>query len=867
MRIPPTLRVCSGLLCSVLMLIAGCSTPSSQNLASLTVSVTPSSVPVGGAAVLKATAHLSDGTTQDVTAGTTWTVSNPALGTVTNGALTAIAAGTLTLQAAYVETTPAGTSPAATSVSPQNLSASTQVAITPASSTTSINVPVISWSAPAPITYGTALSNAQLNATANVPGAFVYAQTTGAVLTAGTQTLSTTFTPTDTKTYSSATASVQLSVNQAAPTVNWATPAAILTGTALSATQLDATASVPGSFMYSPAVGAVLAAGTQQLTAVFSPTDATDYSAVTAKTSLLVSSSPVSNPTPTPTPTPTPSPTPTPTPIPTPTGCGGPTINLNSSMSTSTLQSNLSSAPNCALILFAPGTYNITAGLTIPCGVTVTAATPATPSNVILSASFPEESSDVFKINGGCTNATSVSYLSSLHAGLLFVYTPSSNLTVTHNQANDLKCCNSQAYAPALYFAAVNNNPSYMLTNATVTWNQLGDSTSCTTPMDAMTDFDSPEDYQGGCAGIIIGTSVNGMTIENNKVFHVGEGMHVECSGNCYPNAFTTTNLVVQYNDFDQIHRIAWEEQPQTTSGVVFQYNSLHDWMNAYFGSFGVSFACCGQGASSPWLNVSNNVIIQNTTPHFEPPYGYGYGSEDWGLNATYDHNWIGSGNFNLGAPGMTWGYGNVSDMSYNTVCGNGFAGSGYIDSEFGTVAPNMTDNVKSTTCSGVTSAMPSIAPSAGAQTYPLTVTLTDQGLTTGSQPLSNTGIWYTTDGSTPVPGSGTAQYLASGGTFVLNAAATVKAVGMWGAANQPSSYASGFGFVPSSVVTANYSASGAVKRPVAGARTTSSPNRNLGRSPWHRPGQRGLAIGSNHSSATSGGYRKHHPVEGDRDL
>ena len=99
MRISPTPRVCSGLLCGLLLSLAGCSNPSSQNLDSLTVTATPSSVPVGGSAVLKAVAHLSDGTTQDVTAGAQFTVSNTALATVANGALTAKAAGTLTVQA------------------------------------------------------------------------------------------------------------------------------------------------------------------------------------------------------------------------------------------------------------------------------------------------------------------------------------------------------------------------------------------------------------------------------------------------------------------------------------------------------------------------------------------------------------------------------------------------------------------------------------------------------------------------------------------------------------------------------------------------------------------------------------------------
>ena len=62
MRISPVAQVCSGLLCAWLTLIVGCGNPSSQTLASLTVTATPSTLSVGGAAVLKAVAHLSDGT-------------------------------------------------------------------------------------------------------------------------------------------------------------------------------------------------------------------------------------------------------------------------------------------------------------------------------------------------------------------------------------------------------------------------------------------------------------------------------------------------------------------------------------------------------------------------------------------------------------------------------------------------------------------------------------------------------------------------------------------------------------------------------------------------------------------------------------
>ncbi len=150
------------------------------------------------------------------------------------------------------------------------------------------STPVITWATPAAITYGTQLSTTQLDAKASVPGSFVYSPATGSTLTAGTHSLSVTFTPTDTTTYNSATATVSLLVNKATPTITWATPASITSGTKLSGTQLDATASVPGSFIYNPAAGATPAAGTDTLSVTFTPTDSTDYNTATKSVSLLV---------------------------------------------------------------------------------------------------------------------------------------------------------------------------------------------------------------------------------------------------------------------------------------------------------------------------------------------------------------------------------------------------------------------------------------------------------------------------------------------------------------------------------------------------------------------------------------------------
>src|SRR6185503_7074819 len=119
---------------------------------------------------------------------------------------------------------------------------------TSATAAVAINVlkatPVLTWPTPADITYGTALGATQLNATASVAGTFVYTPAAGEVLHAGAaQTLSVAFTPTDAANYTSATKTVAINVLKATPVLTWPTPADIVYGTALSTTQLNATAS------------------------------------------------------------------------------------------------------------------------------------------------------------------------------------------------------------------------------------------------------------------------------------------------------------------------------------------------------------------------------------------------------------------------------------------------------------------------------------------------------------------------------------------------------------------------------------------------------------------------------------------------
>ncbi len=81
---------------------------------------------------------------------------------------------------------------------------------------------------------------------------------------------------------------MQLTVTKATPIITWPTPAAISYGTALSAAQLNATALIPGTFVYTPSAGNVIAAGTQTLSATFTPTDTANYTTAQATVSLVV---------------------------------------------------------------------------------------------------------------------------------------------------------------------------------------------------------------------------------------------------------------------------------------------------------------------------------------------------------------------------------------------------------------------------------------------------------------------------------------------------------------------------------------------------------------------------------------------------
>lgn len=149
-------------------------------------------------------------------------------------------------------------------------------------------VPNIEWASPNPIPYGTPLGAVQLNASASVAGTFDYSPAAGEVLSTGSHKLSAIFTPNDGTSYSRATAMVSLAVTRATPTIAWPAPEKVPYGTRLSDSQLNATASVPGTFVYTPGPGALLSAGEHTPSVAFTPSNLSDYAPAQAAVSLSV---------------------------------------------------------------------------------------------------------------------------------------------------------------------------------------------------------------------------------------------------------------------------------------------------------------------------------------------------------------------------------------------------------------------------------------------------------------------------------------------------------------------------------------------------------------------------------------------------
>jgi len=134
--------------------------------------------------------------------------------------------------------------------------------------------PKLIWQTPAAIIYGTPLSGTQLDATATVPGTFTYTPPINTILPAGQQNLSVTFTPADNVDYTTATATVPITVQAASPALAVTCPEVVYDGYAHSCTAVATGlggAAVAGSFSLNPA--SETAAGSYPVVGTFTSLD------------------------------------------------------------------------------------------------------------------------------------------------------------------------------------------------------------------------------------------------------------------------------------------------------------------------------------------------------------------------------------------------------------------------------------------------------------------------------------------------------------------------------------------------------------------------------------------------------------------
>jgi hypothetical protein len=794
------------LLGGLLVVIMGCGGQGFVSPTFLKITVTPATLDIGDTAALQAVAHMSDGTTRDVTAGTQWSISDPSLATLTSGTITANGPGSVTIQAAYADVPPVS-SAAVTVIG--NLNTSAKVVIAP--KVTKKTKPSISWANPASIRFGKALSSAQLNAQASVPGTYAYIPAAGTMLRAGPHTLGVIFTPQDTGKYVIAYRVAPIQVDQVIPQVSWPSPAAIQQGTALSGKQLNATSNVFGTFTYHPAAGTVLPSGAQKLMASFSPNDTTDYASVTATSSITVTGS-----------------TSSPPPPPPPTSCGGPTVNLNSSMSTGEIQNAIAGAANCSLILFAAGTYNITSTISIPCptsGLTISGPTVPWPGPYKVTLNGSVSGGWGFAV-ASCSSPVTIQYLnwnggepSDGGGGFLYVAPATSNLTVQYNfiHGNQANVNTDHEYDTLIWLDGTDSDPASRYDNDDIIkWNILGntnDGTSTNADCGAISNLFY---YQGGyfdqiggyCAAIGLHSSTNNFTIANNVIRYQEQGVKLYEGGSVPSQLFYDANLNFIYNDLSWIHRIGLEGQQNGNPSMNYNYNDMHDQAYPAWSSWGFSLP---EGGAS---NCQNNVLIANLIRDGAQTAGPG-SVEFWG-NGSCSNNLVQG----YWGAGMQFGFGDVPWAMDNNIIQQ-LANNSYINNEENIPCcyPQMSGNVESQHLAAVTSASPAISPKpAGSYSSPVTVTLTDTGATNGGAgPQGNTTIYYTTDGSTPTTSSKVCNPTpgTTSCSFAVAAGATLKAIGMWGSLNQPRSYPAGYGFVPSPVVSAFFKGS-VVNRPGA---------------------------------------------------
>lgn len=460
----------------------------------------------------------------------------------------------------------------------------------------------------------------------------------------------------------------------------------------------------------------------------------------------------------------------------------GTTYNVPAGASTATIQSTLNQAAAGTnnVVLFAAGNYDVTGAVTIPCAAgTLTIQGPS------IAWPGPYAATLTSHINGwmfsvpNCSTPVTVQFLnfngnhpSPDGGGAFYLSEGVSNFTLVANKiwGNSASTGGANDYDNLIWLdGSVNGGTD---TGLTIAWNQFGAAGDCGSIMNLYTYQGGTYDAIGGqCAAIGSHVNLTNFTAANNTITQQEQGMKFYEGGSDSAHVYHYHNVNIAYNDLSYIHRIFIEAQ---ADGQNYSYNDVHDPVGPKWGSWGFSTPQSEQN------NMTGNLMIENNNGVVGGPGAF----EFWG-------NGLGTGNLVQGdwACAFQWGYFGPSTINGNIM---EIRNNCFVNSEEGlkSGAPNVGTNVQTTQVSVHTSTTPTIA-------------VSGTGVVTIANAGPNTTSYYTLDGSTPTPNS-TAYFTP----FSVPNGTTVKAIGMWGALNQPKSYPAGYGYIPSSIASATSSVS-----------------------------------------------------------
>jgi hypothetical protein len=499
---------------------------------------------------------------------------------------------------------------------------------------------------------------------------------------------------------------------------------------------------------------------------------------------------------------------------------------LSSGASQSTIQSALNSCGSGKTVALAAGTYGpITSTVTIPCGVSISG--PAVPysqthnQTAVINGTVGDGPG--FQTTAGCTVPQTIQDVEwnggqpNPNGGqFLHMVSGSQNVSVRNSYLHGNNCgayCGDRN-AGLVYIDNSGTLPANG--NVTVEWSIFSAPGDCAAAI-VESNNSNTEGGGGSCVGVEMGGYLEDINVSNNR-FQVGDNEvkvyeMYEASGPGECN-----NCVFNYNDFQQYDRIAIEAQanwggPSSPTLMYIQYNSFHNLLNPHQQDFDISMANgCAYGYNTAGMIDCVNHMDYNTTVATTPAVGCGdVGYEFWGgIGSTANGNfWSGS----YQCVTIVYAPSGQFTADNNTAYVGGSSNSCGINNMSSEDGPDFSPSCSGNVSGSNSGTITSVAPVLSASGSTVTISNTNVSAPNGSNPGrdSNTTFWCTTDGSAPSPGgSGSTPYWAGAAsqtvaTIATTGSGTVKCIGMWGAPNQPYSYDSGYGYVPSAVVSVDY--------------------------------------------------------------